>query len=141
MRSSGCFLQQLQGFDPIEHSKQEFLEFCERLEATEDIFIENPSAKRKANTKSNYKTKEGRTPVNRSTRNPTGTSRFCRLHGQQQSHDTGSCKVLLNQADKMKANWKTQPSQYPKKRCNATPNKGTSFQKNSDSRYNSDFKK
>ena len=49
----------LQGFDPIEHTKQEFLEFCKRLEATEDIFVENPSVKRKANTKNNYKTKEG----------------------------------------------------------------------------------
>ncbi len=129
----------LQGFDPIEHTKQEFLEFCKRLEATEDIFVEN--VKRKANTKNNYKTKEGRSRVHRSTRNATGTLRFCRLHGQQQSHDTASCKVLLDQADKMKANWKTQPTQYQKKRYNATPNKGTSFQKNSDSRYNSDYKK
>ena len=131
----------LQGFDPIEHSKQEFLEFCERLEATEDIFVENPSAKRKGNTKNFSKNKDGRTPVNRSARNSSSTPKYCRLHGNQQSHDTGTCKVLLDQADKMKANWKTQPQQYQKKRYNATPNKGTAFQKNSDSRYNSDFKK
>ena len=99
----------LQGLDPIEHSKQEFLEFCEQLEATEDIFVENPSAKRKGITKSTNKTKEGRTPVNRSARNPSGTLRFCRLHGQQQPHDTGSCKVLLDQANKMKVTWKILP--------------------------------
>jgi hypothetical protein len=131
----------LQGFDPIEHTKQEFLEFCERLEATEDIFVENPNAsKRKASTKNTYKSREGRNPVNKSTRNSTGTQRYCRLHGQQQSHDTATCKVLLDQADKMKANWKTQPQQYQKKRYNGPSNKGTSYQK-TDSRYNSDFSK
>ena len=41
----------------------------------------------------------------------------------------------------MKVTWKTQPQQYQKKRYNVNPNKGTAFQKNSDSRYNSDFKK
>jgi hypothetical protein len=129
----------LQGFDPLEHSKQEFLEFCERLEATEDIFEEQTGAKRKANPSDRYKAKEGkRALANRSSGMPrkqnTKNSRFCRLHGQQQSHDTGTCKVLLDQADKMKATWNTQPHQYQKKRFNATYNKNTSFQKNSGER-------
>jgi hypothetical protein len=132
----------LQGFDPLEHSKQEFLEFCERLEATEDIFEEHSGAKRKARPSDRYKVKEGKSALaNRpsgNTRNQNNrNSRFCRLHGQQSSHDTGTCKVLLDQADKMKATWRTQPQQYQKKRYNASPyNKNTSFQKNSGERDN-----
>jgi hypothetical protein len=34
-----CFL--LHSFDQLEHTKEEFLEFCEQLKATEDIFIEH----------------------------------------------------------------------------------------------------
>ena len=55
--------------------------------------------------------------------------KFCRLHGQQQSHDTGSCKVLTDQADKMKATWKTQPQQYQKNCYNANYKSKTSYQK------------
>jgi hypothetical protein len=98
----------LQGFDPIEHTKQEFLEFCERLEATEDIFVENQNSKPRGNTKKNGFQKDRKNPVNRVNRNSTGTSlRFCRLHGQQHYHNTGSCKVLLDQAAKLKATFKT----------------------------------
>jgi hypothetical protein len=50
----------LQGFDPLEHSKQEFLEFCEQLEATEDVFEEHTSTKCKANQNAHYKAKEGK---------------------------------------------------------------------------------
>jgi hypothetical protein len=134
----------LQGFDPLEHSKQEFLEFCERLEATEDIFEEHASARRKASPKDRYKANEGiSAPATRSSGNTRNnynsknrSSKFCRLHGQQQSHDTGTCKVLLDQADKMKSTWRTQPPQFNKKRfASKKP-----FQ-NSDSRYDSDFKK
>jgi hypothetical protein len=138
----------LQGFDPIEHSKSEFLEFCERLEATEDIFVDkNPrSAKRgRSNTpiKGNYRpnTAGRRTPLNRSNSRNSGTLKYCRLHGQQTSHDTASCKVLLDQADKMKATWKTQPEQYQKKRYNATSPRNASYQRNADNRYNSDNRK
>jgi hypothetical protein len=133
----------LQGFDPIEHTKQEFLEFCERLEATEDIFAEKNI--RKPNTvkgRSYRPNTVGRTPLNRSKfRNSSGTLKYCRLHGQQKSHDTASCKVLLDQADKMKATWKTQPEQYQKKRFNASSTRNTSYQRNSDTRYNSDNRK
>jgi hypothetical protein len=125
----------LHGFDPLEHTKQEFLEFCERLEATEDIFEDHNGAKRKASPSDRYKVKEGkRALANR----PSGYARnqstnkmmkFCRLHGQQQSHGTADCKILLDQADKMKATWRTQPQQYPKKRFNANNNKRPSYQK------------
>jgi hypothetical protein len=129
----------LHGFDPLEHTKQEFLEFCERLEATEDIFEEHTSAKRKANPRDRYSTNEGkRALANRSSGKPRNTNnknlKFCRLHGQQQSHDTGSCKVLLDQADKMKATWKTQPQQYQKNCYNANYKSKTSYQKNTGER-------
>lgn len=133
----------LQGFDPIDHSKQEFLEFCERLEATEDLLVEkNPSAQRRSNSvKGNYRPNATRSTLsNRSNPTYSGTLKHCRLHGQQTSHDTASCKVLLDQADKMKATWKTQPKQYQKRRFNASSSRNTSYQRNSDNRYNSDNK-
>ncbi len=123
----------------VEHMQQEFLEFCERLEATEDIFEEHTSAKCKANPRDCYSTNEGkRALANRSSGKPRNTNnknlKFCRLHGQQQSHDTGSCKVLLDQADKMKAAWKTQPQQYQKNCYNANYKSKMYYQKNTGER-------
>jgi hypothetical protein len=94
-------------------------------------------AKRKVNPRDRYKAKEGKsTLANRSSgyaRNQKNNKamKICRLHGQQQSHETGACKVVLDQANKMKAAWKTQPQQYQKKCYNTTYNKRTCFQKNS----------
>jgi hypothetical protein len=134
----------LQGFDTIQSSKQELLEFCERIEATEQLQGENTSNKRPRSKtlKGNYRPNTtGRTSLKRSNTRYSGTFKYCRLHGQQTSHDTASCKVLLDQADKMKATWKTQPEQYQKKRYNAASSRNTSYQRNSDNRYNSDNRK
>jgi hypothetical protein len=126
----------LHGFDPLKHWKQEFLEFCEQLEATKDIFEDYHGAKHKAYQNDRSKVKEGkRALANRpsgyaSNQNSNKLMKFCRLHGQQQSHTTGDCKVLLDQADKVKATWKIhQLQQYQKKRYNANFNKCKSFQK------------
>ena len=42
----------------------------------------------------------------------------CRLHGPNNSHDTDQCKVIGDQADKMRAQWQARPSydnKYKKK--------------------------
>jgi hypothetical protein len=128
-----CFL--LHGFDPLQHTKYEFLEFCEQIETTVDIFEEYHGAKHKANPNDCYKAKEGKSALaNRSsgyTRNQNNNKsmKFCKLHCQQQSHGTEDCKVLLDQANKIKATWKTQPQQYQKKHYSANYNKQLSFQK------------
>jgi hypothetical protein len=134
----------LHGFDPLEHTKQEFLEFCERLEATEDI-LEEQGVRRKTSPKDRYMTKEKSASTSRSgtsyprNSNYSQKSRFCRLHGPNPSHDTANCKVILDQADKMKATWKTQPrqQQYQKKRFDSKK----PYERNLDSRYNSDYPK
>jgi hypothetical protein len=57
-----CFL--LHGFDPLEHTKQESLEFCDTwLEATEDIFEEHISANCKVNPRDCCKVEEGKSAL------------------------------------------------------------------------------
>ena len=45
-------------------------------------------------------------------------TKCCRLHGPNNSHDTNQCKVIGDQADKMRAQWQARPSydtKYKKK--------------------------
>jgi hypothetical protein len=107
---------------------------------TEDIFEEHTGTRRQRNPRDCHKTKEGKNALaNRSTGKFSKFNnkfKFCRLHGQQQSHNTGSCKILPDQADKMKVTWKTQPQQYQKNCYNADNNKRKSFQQNTEEHDN-----
>ena len=107
----------LQGFDPLEHTVSEFVEFCERLELTEDTINDKngPSAKTDSKssshgTKSSPKSSgAGATPNSNHKRK--ATDKFCEYH-QVYGHDTGECKVVLAQARKMRASWETAHGKY-----------------------------
>jgi hypothetical protein len=92
----------MHGFEPIEGSIDEFLEFCERLEVTEGIYNEvhkkpagmpdlgnSPSSRKRASQSSNATT--------------NAREYFCLYHGENSSHDTDQCKVIKPQVDRLRA--------------------------------------
>lgn len=91
----------LQGFDPIEHTTNEFVEFCERLETTEADAPAKSEKSGKASKKDSGKRKRGT--------DSTGKGDFyCELHGKNPNHNTGECRTLIAQAKKMKAAYAAQ---------------------------------
>lgn len=93
----------MHGFEPIEGSIDEFLEFCERLEVTEGIYNDvhkkpagmpdlgsQPSSRKRASQSSNAITN-------------ARESFFCMYHGENSSHDTDQCKVIKPQVDRLRA--------------------------------------
>jgi hypothetical protein len=100
----------LQGFEITEHMLDELIEFCERLEVTEDLFQGVRTKGQKANaslkgSKSNgteqvakdKKSSEGGTDKKRKT-----NGKWCAYHNSNR-HDFSECKVMLDQAKKMRS--------------------------------------
>lgn len=92
----------LQGFEPVEHTVQDFVDFCERLEATEEI---NEALSKKADKhgKSNDEN-----PSKRKRGGPRagtdGKAKYdCLYHGANNTHATHDCLILKDQAKKMAA--------------------------------------
>jgi hypothetical protein len=92
----------MHGFEPIEGSIDEFLEFCERLEVTEGIY--NDVHKKPAGMPDLGSSPSSRKRVSQSS-NVTNNARefFCMYHGENSSHDTDQCKVIKPQVDRLRA--------------------------------------
>jgi hypothetical protein len=120
----------IQGFDINEHTLNELVEFCERLEVTEDLFRESwnygrhkklgqssrasqDESKLQAGAKrvAEEKTSEGGSP---SKKRSMGR-KWCALH-EVDTHDTSECKVMLKQAKRLRESWKASPWQRANKR-------------------------
>ena len=86
-------------FDPQAHTVMEFVEFCERIEATEDTSEGRSRGQAQENTKDKKgdkpkgKRKFGEPPKENSTK-------FCLVHGP--GHDSNECKLLGSEAKKLK---------------------------------------
>lgn len=87
----------LQNFDPMEHSIQEFVQFCERVELTEEP-LQEPTEKK---NKKKRRAESG-----------NGKKR-CMLHGEDCGHTTDECRTMKAQTKRMKA---TYESQHPEKK-------------------------
>ena len=113
----------IQGFDITDHTLDELVKFCERLESVEEIYDAHmkPEVKPKANVKhgSNYENI-------RSARSPSGDSshfqnrkhkdmegKYCPLHNTN-SHNMADCKVIWEQVSKMRASWNLRSSNVAK---------------------------
>jgi hypothetical protein len=99
------------GFDPAEHTKDEFVEFCERLEQNENSSREpgngltyprreNSSGRNGALLPASAPPRVGYSKPKR------GREKYCLLHNTD-SHDLGECKVMLDQAQRMRSSWMT----------------------------------
>lgn len=110
----------LQDFDPLASNIAAFVAFCERMEQFEAADGSAPNKQSKQKTASNgqgskdsassVSKKRRRTDYGRSEEGAEG--RVCMLHGP--GHSTDECKVLKDQAKKLKANWSAQHPQKKK---------------------------
>ena len=94
-----------QGFEPINHTLNDIVEFCERMEVTESLSTPpgtksntNPSGGTSKAAKWQAKSSE------RGTKRKTDKTKFCVYHNTY-GHDTGECKVMLAQAKKMRGQY------------------------------------
>jgi hypothetical protein len=92
----------MHGFEPIEGSIDEFLEFCERLEITEGIY--NEVHKKPAGMPDLGSPPLSRKRASQSS-NAINNAReyYCMYHGENSSHHTDQCKVIRPQVDRLRA--------------------------------------
>ena len=112
-----------QGFDPVEHTLQELSDFCERLETAEAMNPQsainnahnNRKRKRGARPKAdadlhseNTATKGAKTSeeANKTNYKKSKTGKYCHYH-RTTDHDFSECKVMIAQAERMRAAWQT----------------------------------
>ena len=94
----------LQGFKPLESTIKEFVEFCERLESTEDMPTKQGSEE-SGNSDSRGRNKRARTTENkkRGRSDDTADDKFhCMLHGKNPTHDTANCRSLKKHVEKVR---------------------------------------
>lgn len=107
----------LQDFDPVNHTVQEFVAFCERMERIEIAEgTSNPTQQPKADKKpSPKKGKSDREKRKRSSsKDDEGSPGDCRLHGENCGHSTHDCRTLVHQAKRMKQTYDAQHSSQKK---------------------------
>ena len=84
-----------QGFDPMENTINDVVEFMERIEATDDFDATSEEVKKK-NPSSKKKDKSKK-------ETPSGGKKYCLLHGEG-SHSTDECNALQKEAKRLKSN-------------------------------------
>jgi len=88
-----------QGFDPLSQTPQEVVEFMERIEMSEDF----DSDKKTTNVAKNNNKGKKKSNFNKGNSDADG-SKYCMLHGNNNTHETSECKTLMAQAKKLKGN-------------------------------------
>jgi hypothetical protein len=101
----------LQGFDPVEHDPQAFVEFCERIEFAEGQNDHNKEKNSRSDSKSaKDEIARAKTSARGTKRkNPPEPQYYCHLHGQNSTHDSNHCKNLKQQAENMRKAYLTLP--------------------------------
>jgi len=89
-----------QGFDPLTHTPNEVVAFMERIEMSEDFDGDKKVAK--------VNPTKGKKKTNNYNNNSSGTnedgSKYCMLHGKNNTHNTDECKTLKADVKKRKGN-------------------------------------
>ena len=99
----------LQGFNASERSATEIVNFCERLEFTESLSGETKGKNFRTDSKSRRKprrTGDGKPSEEANNNKKRNAQKYCPLHDTN-GHDISECKVLLNQAKKMRDSWQS----------------------------------
>jgi hypothetical protein len=91
-----------QDFDPVDASLTEVLNFCERMESSEEGF-ELANGKPKANGNGNgNRTNKHAKGKEKSKSSGGSNGKFCLLHGKNNTHDTDGCHVMKKTAESLK---------------------------------------
>ena len=88
----------MQWFVTLEHTIQEFVEFCECMEFGEEVY-DSSHTSQKATTRTGEKEAGSKQSAGNSS--SKRKSKYCLYHGHNSTHTTDECKVLKNQAEKM----------------------------------------
>ena len=97
----------LQGCNASERSETKIVNFYERLEFTESLSGETKGKNFQTDSKSGRKprrTGDGKPSDKANNNKKRNTQKYCPLHDTH-GHDISECKVLLNQAKKMRDSW------------------------------------
>lgn len=118
----------LQGFEPMIHTPNEIVEFCERHE-----FTEGQSGRNNTGTSSKPASKQSKGAIWRakssaeastsSKRKHTSVEKYCDLH-QTSGHSTAECKVVQAQIQRMRGSWDS-VKKSPAARANYKNNNNT----------------
>ena len=131
----------LHGFDPINSTPSEFIEFCERLEYAEDPEEKQGPLKHKNENKQKDDRTFGARALGRNNKRKRqdgfDPEAFCKLHNKF-GHDTGQCREVLDQVNKMRSAWDTHKRYKPNynelnkfgQRTNENKNKGQGYDPN-----------
>ena len=97
----------LQGFNVIDSTIDEFIEFCERLEMTDDTPDKNNDAKKQSKKR---KDSDG-TSTKKS--KPQGKNKFlCELCGWNPTHNTSDCRTIKKKIQEAKEDFRKHKSGY-----------------------------
>ena len=88
-----------QNFDPTEGTITEVLNFCERMESSEEGF-EKVRNDQKTNGKGGNPKANGKPKLH------NAGSKFCMLHGSNNTHDTEDCHIMKKTAESLKTGYK-----------------------------------
>ena len=94
----------LQGFNTLERTIEDFIEFCERLEFSKSIYDSSHSHNgQKACAKNGNEKSDSKVSAEKGHNRKRKAQYYCLYHGDNTTHDTNDCKVLKAQAEKMAA--------------------------------------
>ena len=104
----------VQDFDPLQHTVQEFVQFCERMEQLESTEGRSPPQKPPAQpSNKNKRRREKDDPSSRTKPSGEKSKKYCLLHGEG-NHSTDDCHTLKAQAKRMKATYEAQTPEKKK---------------------------
>jgi hypothetical protein len=80
-----------QGWDPLDKTLPDVIDFIENIEAAEDHSRQSDTVAKKKSSSSNN---DGKKDNNKSNSKKKPTNRFCKEHGPNFSHNTEECHTL-----------------------------------------------
>ncbi len=97
-----------QGFDPDTKTLVEIIQFCERMEEAEDFGVGRDAQKTKTTTnKVKYdKVKYDKVKTDKKEKSSSsGDQKYCLIHGDNHTHDSDECHVLVKGAGNAPSRW------------------------------------
>jgi hypothetical protein len=117
------------GFVPTNHNQAEVIEFCERMEFAEGTSNLNGAKNSNGRPMAAPNLMSGKGPqwvpktseeAYKMKKKRKNTGKWCILH-KTDSHDSGECKIILDQARKMRGQWETLANYAPYKKIKQEP--------------------